>query len=216
MTLAGNVVQMNAEILAALDDPATAPARRAGGLRRASDGAGHEDGHGLDQHGRGRPDVGRLRRDRPLLRPADRSNGICTDACTPDPMATLEKWANGYLPLMAGANVNGGAGSLACVGTVSLRAARHRQRRVRPLFPAGRRGCTFDDATPGGRRDRRGGSGQLIHHGRPHAGALPRANTTARRWPTVSSAPAWEAAGGQRCPRPAGRDRCGTSWQRRP
>ncbi len=48
------------------------------------------------------------------------SNGICTDACTPDPMATLEKWANGYLPFMAGANVNGGAGSLACVGTVSL------------------------------------------------------------------------------------------------
>ncbi len=48
------------------------------------------------------------------------SNGICTDSCTPDPMATLEKWANGYLPMMAGANVNGGAGSLACVGTVSL------------------------------------------------------------------------------------------------
>jgi trimethylamine--corrinoid protein Co-methyltransferase len=48
------------------------------------------------------------------------SNGICTDTCTPDPMATLEKWANGYLPVMAGANVNGGAGSLACVGTVSL------------------------------------------------------------------------------------------------
>jgi len=48
------------------------------------------------------------------------SNGVCTDACTPDPMATLEQWANGYLPLMAGANVNGGAGSLACVGTVSL------------------------------------------------------------------------------------------------
>jgi trimethylamine--corrinoid protein Co-methyltransferase len=48
------------------------------------------------------------------------SNGVCTDACTPDPMATLEKWANGYLPVMAGANVSGGAGSLACVGTVSL------------------------------------------------------------------------------------------------
>jgi trimethylamine--corrinoid protein Co-methyltransferase len=48
------------------------------------------------------------------------SNGVCTDTCTPDPMATLEKWANGYLPIMAGANVNGGAGSLACVGTVSL------------------------------------------------------------------------------------------------
>ena len=37
-----------------------------------------------------------------------------------DPMATLEKWANGYLPLMAEANVNGGAVPLACVSTVSL------------------------------------------------------------------------------------------------
>lgn len=48
------------------------------------------------------------------------SNGICTDTCTPDAMATLEKWASGYLPAMTGANLNGGAGSLACVGTVSL------------------------------------------------------------------------------------------------
>ena len=35
-------------------------------------------------------------------------------------MATLEKWANGYLPAMSWANVNAGAGSLACVGTVNL------------------------------------------------------------------------------------------------
>ena len=48
------------------------------------------------------------------------ANGVCTDACTPDPMAAIEKWASGYLPVMAGANVNGGAGSLACVGMVSL------------------------------------------------------------------------------------------------
>lgn len=48
------------------------------------------------------------------------SNGICTDACTPDAMATLEKWGSGFLPAVAGANVNGGAGSLSCVGTVSL------------------------------------------------------------------------------------------------
>jgi len=48
------------------------------------------------------------------------SNGICTDTCAPDAMATLEKWASGYLPALAGANLNGGAGSLACVGTVSL------------------------------------------------------------------------------------------------
>lgn len=48
------------------------------------------------------------------------ANGVCTDACSPDPLATVEKWANGYLPAMAGANLNGGAGSLACVSTVSL------------------------------------------------------------------------------------------------
>jgi len=48
------------------------------------------------------------------------SNGICTDACTPDPVGTVEKWASGFLPFAAGANVNGGAGSLACVSTVSL------------------------------------------------------------------------------------------------
>jgi trimethylamine---corrinoid protein Co-methyltransferase len=48
------------------------------------------------------------------------SNGLCTDTCAPDAMATLEKWASGYLPAVAGANVNAGAGSLACVGSVSL------------------------------------------------------------------------------------------------
>ena len=48
------------------------------------------------------------------------SNGLCTDTCVPDPMAVLEKWACGYPAAMAGANVNAGAGSLACVGTVSL------------------------------------------------------------------------------------------------
>jgi trimethylamine--corrinoid protein Co-methyltransferase len=35
-------------------------------------------------------------------------------------MATLEKWACGFLPAIAAANVNAGAGSLACVGSVSL------------------------------------------------------------------------------------------------
>ena len=48
------------------------------------------------------------------------ANGLCTDTCAPDPMATLEKWSCGYLAAVAGANVNAGAGSLACVGTVSL------------------------------------------------------------------------------------------------
>ena len=48
------------------------------------------------------------------------SNGLVTDACTPDAMAASEKWSSGYLPALAGANINGGAGSLACLSTISL------------------------------------------------------------------------------------------------
>ena len=48
------------------------------------------------------------------------SNGVATDVPSIDPMAMIEKWACGYPPALAGANVNAGAGSLNCVGTVSL------------------------------------------------------------------------------------------------
>jgi trimethylamine--corrinoid protein Co-methyltransferase len=120
VTLAGNVVQMNAEMLAALTilqlHRPGAPVVYAAhpmamdmktGMASISMGEVGLMSAACIEIGRyyGLPTA---------------SNGICTDACTPDPMATLEKWANGYLPMMAGANVNGGAGSLACVGTVSL------------------------------------------------------------------------------------------------
>jgi trimethylamine--corrinoid protein Co-methyltransferase len=120
VTLAGNVVQMNAEMLAALTilqlHRPGAPVVYAAhpmaldmktGMASISMGEVGLMSAACIEIGRfyGLPTA---------------SNGICTDACTPDPMATLEKWANGYLPLMAGANVNGGAGSLACVSTVSL------------------------------------------------------------------------------------------------
>jgi trimethylamine--corrinoid protein Co-methyltransferase len=120
VTLAGNVVQINAEILAALTilqlHRPGAPVVYAAhpmaldmktGMASISMGEVGLMSAACVEIGRfyGLPTA---------------SNGICTDACTPDPMATLEKWANGYLPFMAGANVNGGAGSLACVGTVSL------------------------------------------------------------------------------------------------
>jgi trimethylamine--corrinoid protein Co-methyltransferase len=120
VTLAGNVVQMNAEMLAALTiiqlhRPGASVVYAAHpmamdmktGMASISVGEVGLMSAACIQIGRhyGLPTA---------------SNGICTDACSPDPMATLEKWANGYLPAMAGANVNAGAGSLACVGTVSL------------------------------------------------------------------------------------------------
>ena len=48
------------------------------------------------------------------------SNGLTTDTCTPDAMAASEKWSSGFLPALAGANINAGAGSLACLSTISL------------------------------------------------------------------------------------------------
>jgi trimethylamine--corrinoid protein Co-methyltransferase len=120
ITLAGAVVQINAEMLAALT--IIQLHRPGAGVVYAAHPMAMDMRNGMASISMGEVglmsaacvDVGRY-----YGLPTS-SNGVCTDACTPDPMATLEKWANGYLPLMAGANVNGGAGSLACVGTVSL------------------------------------------------------------------------------------------------
>jgi trimethylamine---corrinoid protein Co-methyltransferase len=120
VTLAGNVVQMNAEILAALT--ILQFHRPGAAVVFAAHPMALDMKTGMASISV--PEVG-------LMSAAcialgryyglpTASNGICTDACAPEPMAANEKWANGYLPFMAGANVNGGAGSLACVGTVSL------------------------------------------------------------------------------------------------
>jgi trimethylamine--corrinoid protein Co-methyltransferase len=120
VTLAGNVVQMNAEILAALT---ILQLHRPGALVvYAAHPMAMDMKSGMASISMGEVglmsaaciEIGRY------YGLPTASNGVCTDSCTPDPVATLEKWANGYLPFMAGANVNGGAGSLACVGTVSL------------------------------------------------------------------------------------------------
>jgi trimethylamine--corrinoid protein Co-methyltransferase len=120
ITLAGSVVQINAEMLAALT--IIQLHRPSASVIYAAHPMAMDMRNGMASISMGEVglmsaacvDIGRY-----YGLPTS-SNGVCTDACTPDPMATLEKWANGYLPLMAGANVNGGAGSLACVGTVSL------------------------------------------------------------------------------------------------
>jgi trimethylamine--corrinoid protein Co-methyltransferase len=120
VTLAGNVVQMNAEMLAALT--ILQLHRPGASVVYAAHPMALDMKTGMASISMGEVglmsaaciEIGRF------YGLPTASNGICTDACTPDLMATLEKWANGYLPFMAGANVNGGAGSLACVGTVSL------------------------------------------------------------------------------------------------
>lgn len=120
VTLAGNVVQMNAEMLAALTilqlhRPGAAVVYAAHPMALdMKTGMASISTTEVGLMSAACVQVGRF-----YGLPTS-SNGICSDACTPDPMATLEKWANGYLPMLAGANVNGGAGSLACVGTVSL------------------------------------------------------------------------------------------------
>jgi len=120
VTLAGNVVQMNAEMLAALTilqlhrpgSPVVYAAHpMAMDMKTGMASIGTVE---VGLMSAACIEVGRF------YGLPTASNGICSDACTPDSMATLEKWANGYLPFMAGANVNGGAGSLACVSTVSL------------------------------------------------------------------------------------------------
>jgi trimethylamine--corrinoid protein Co-methyltransferase len=120
VTLAGNVVQMNAEMLAALTiiqlhRPGAAVVYAAHPMAMdMKTGMASISMAEVGLMSAACVDVGRY------YGLPTASNGVCTDTCTPDAMATLEKWANGYLPVMAGANVNGGAGSLACVGTVSL------------------------------------------------------------------------------------------------
>jgi trimethylamine--corrinoid protein Co-methyltransferase len=48
------------------------------------------------------------------------SNGLTTDSHVPDQQAATEKLITGYLAVLSGASLNGGAGSLATVGTASL------------------------------------------------------------------------------------------------
>ncbi|MCS7260084.1 MAG: trimethylamine methyltransferase family protein [Anaerolineae bacterium] len=121
------------------------------------------------------------------------SNGICTDTCTPDAMATLEKWASGYLPAIAGANLNGGAGSLACVGTVSLEQLVIDSDLYGHIFRQAR-GLTVDEETLAFDAIARVGPGRdylIDEHTLRHFREEFYFSSLANRL----SAPAWEAAG---------------------
>jgi trimethylamine--corrinoid protein Co-methyltransferase len=193
VTLAGNVVQMNAEILAALT---ILQLHRPGApVVYAAHPMALDMRTGTPSISMGEVglmsaacvEIGRF-----YGLPTS-SNGICTDACTPDPMATLEKWGNGYLPLMAGANVNGGAGSLACVSTVSLEQVVIDNDVYGHIFRQAR-GLQVDDATLAADVIAKVGPGNsylmeehTLAHFRGEYYQSPLANRM--------SAPAWEAAG---------------------
>jgi len=194
VTLAGNVVQMNAEILAALT---ILQLHRPGApVVYAAHPMALDMKTGMASISMG--EVGLMSAicvaiGRFYGLPTS-SNGICTDACTPDPMATLEKWANGYLPLMAGANVNGGAGSLACVSTVSLEQLVIDNDVYGHMFRQAR-GVQIDDATLAADVIAGVGPGNsfimeehTLAHFRGEYYHSPLANRL--------NAPAWEAAGG--------------------
>jgi len=121
------------------------------------------------------------------------SDGVTADSCAPDAMAASEKWASGYLPLMAGANINGGAGALASQSTISLEQMviddeiygnmlRHAQ------------GIRVDEETL---------AGELIQRIGPGGSFLPEEHTLEHyrrevwysRLGARQSAPSWEAAG---------------------
>lgn len=48
------------------------------------------------------------------------SDGLTSDSSTPDAMAVSDKWSSAFLPLLAGAHMNGAAGVFATQSTVSL------------------------------------------------------------------------------------------------
>ena len=48
------------------------------------------------------------------------TNGVNADSHQPDAMAAIEKYASTYLPVLSGANISGSAGTLSCQSTVSL------------------------------------------------------------------------------------------------
>ena len=120
VTLAGDLVQMNAEMLAALvviqlHRPGAAavytPHPVIMDMRSGSASFGFAE---IGLLAAASIDLGRY------YGLPTASDGLTTDACTPDPVAAIEKWASGYLPALAGADINGGAGALASQSTISL------------------------------------------------------------------------------------------------
>ena len=123
------------------------------------------------------------------------SNGLTTDTCSLDAMASIEKWNSGYLPALAGANLNGGAGALASQSTISLEQLVIDDDIFGGIFRQ-MRGIEVNDATL---------AGELIHKVGPRGSFLASDHTRehyrGEYWysPLASrvSAAVWEAAGSE-------------------
>jgi len=120
ITLAGTLVIMNAEILAAI---AVAQLVRPGakilyaGFPFVLDMTTSIASNGYTECGllaAASVDIGRS------YRLPTASNGLTTDSHVCDEQAAVEKLLTGYAAVLGGASLNGGAGSLASVGTASL------------------------------------------------------------------------------------------------
>lgn len=120
VTLAGSLVQLHAEMLAAL---VCVQLHRPGAPVVYS---GHPVAMDMrtGQAVMGAPEIGLLsagcvQMAHPLGLPAG-SDGLTADSCAADAQAASEKWASGLAPLLAGAHVNGAAGAFGTQSTVSL------------------------------------------------------------------------------------------------
>lgn len=120
VTLAGSLALMNAEMLAALTiiqlHHPGAPVIYAGHpmVMDMSSGLARMSGSEVGLVSAACVDIGRF-----YGLPTG-SNGLGSDSCSPDAMAVTNKWACGYLPIMARANISGGAGSLGSQSTICL------------------------------------------------------------------------------------------------
>ena len=182
VTLAGSLVQMHAEMLAAL---VIVQLHRPGAPLVYS-------GHPVVADMRngmaamGTPEVGLLQAGcvdlaRYCGLPAG-SDGLTADSCVPDQMAVSEKWASAFLGVLAGANVNGAAGVFATQSTVSLEQLVLDDEIYATMFRM-RRGFAVTDETLAVARHRARWPRWIVpdrgSHGRPHAWRV----VDARAWP---------------------------------
>ena len=121
------------------------------------------------------------------------SDGVTTDSCLPDATAAIEKWTSGYLPAMAGASVNGGAGALASQGTISLEQLVIDDEIYGHFFRQMRGIEVNDDTLAEGLIQQVGPAGSFLaeEHTRLHC----RSEYYYSRLANRLNAPAWEAAG---------------------
>jgi trimethylamine--corrinoid protein Co-methyltransferase len=193
VTLAGSLVQMHAEMLAALTivqlhQPGAAVVY-----------SGHPVVADLrnGMAAMGTPEVGLLQAGCvELARYCDLpagSDGLTADSCLPDQMAVSEKWASAFLGLLAGAHVNGAAGAFATQSTVSLEQLVLDDEMYAVMFRMQRGFTVSDETLAAGVIERVGAGGSFLME--EHTVAHMRSELWTPRLAVRQGAAAWQAAG---------------------